>query len=389
MKSKSFLKAFTLIELLVVIAVIAILIAMLLPAVQKAREASNRTTCQSQIRQISLGISNYEATFRKYPGLSTLTLPPSQMNGNSNTNDSYNGSLFFQLLPYLEQESLFKESVGNLPLLTGNNLYCTWQTSNVANTILHRAVPLKVLLCASDDSHVNGKVGLTGTQFGTPLSTWGATSYSANSELFGNRAEAVGTNGFFKLASTYTTSGLSSKDGTSNTATFFEQRATCGRGDLVMNNGIGNGAGAWAMPAYVGNTLPGGFLSLHLSLNASFPTPVASINPWFNPSPGNITTTTSIPGFTPPQTRASVNLNTGPAGTIPQLAKYTFPFPALSRDLCIKALGSGGLAQPLHGDSMMIAMGDGSVRQVASNISMLTWVYLIRPDDGNVIILDF
>lgn len=382
-------KAFTLIELLVVVAIVAILIAMLLPALQKAREASNRSTCQGQMRQILLAVNNYESTFKKYPGLSTLFLPPALVTAGSSNVDAYNSSLFFQLLPYLEQEALFKESIENLPRLAGNNVGCTWLTTNVANTVLHRAVPLKVLLCASDNSHTNGKVSLTGSQFGTQLDSWGATSYSANSEVFGNRSEAVGGGAYLKLISSYSQSGLSNKDGTSNTALFFEQMATCGKGDLAVTNGYGNGAGAWAMPAYMGNTLPGAFLPLHLNLNASYPTPVPSINPWFNPSPGTITTTVTIPGFTPPQVRPSVNLTTGPAGTIPQLSRYTLPFPALTQELCVKSVGSGGLAHPLHGQSIMVAMGDGSVRQVASNIPILTWTYLIRPDDGQVIVIDF
>jgi prepilin-type N-terminal cleavage/methylation domain-containing protein len=88
--------AFTLIELLVVIAIIGILIALLLPAVQKVREAANRAKCQNNLKQIGLALHNYESSFGAFPPAATYV--------SGQTFDSW--SVPAVILPYLEQANL-------------------------------------------------------------------------------------------------------------------------------------------------------------------------------------------------------------------------------------------------------------------------------------------
>jgi prepilin-type N-terminal cleavage/methylation domain-containing protein/prepilin-type processing-associated H-X9-DG protein len=120
-QSRSRRHGFTLIELLVVIAIIGILIALLLPAVQKVREAANRMKCQGNIRQIAIAMHNYHDSFG--------VLPPQVA---KNLNSCCYGTWQMAILPYVEQDNLWKLYVnyGN-ELLTGQkydhneNLYVT------------------------------------------------------------------------------------------------------------------------------------------------------------------------------------------------------------------------------------------------------------------------
>src|SRR5262245_37276123 len=86
--------AFTLVELLVVIAIIGVLVALLLPAVQAAREAARRSQCQNNLKQIGLSLHNYEATFKVFP--------PGDCSVNRGTGDIPQASTHAFILPYLE-----------------------------------------------------------------------------------------------------------------------------------------------------------------------------------------------------------------------------------------------------------------------------------------------
>lgn len=91
---------FTLIELLVVIAIIGILVGLLMPAVQSAREAARRTSCLNNLRQVALAAMNYESSFKSLP-------PGLHQNSSSSPNRFWGHTVFLRILPYMEQQNVY------------------------------------------------------------------------------------------------------------------------------------------------------------------------------------------------------------------------------------------------------------------------------------------
>ncbi|MBD3672283.1 MAG: DUF1559 domain-containing protein [Planctomycetaceae bacterium] len=140
---------FTLIELLVVIAIIAVLVSLLLPAVQQAREAARRSTCKNNLKQMGLALHNYHDTFS--------VLPPALVHSGRNTNSNpsidnpygLNTTGWMLLLPYMDQAPLYNQH--NFALSGGNsyprNPVLAGTDPNANNATISQSVP--VMNCPS------------------------------------------------------------------------------------------------------------------------------------------------------------------------------------------------------------------------------------------------
>ncbi|GIW82659.1 MAG: prepilin-type N-terminal cleavage/methylation domain-containing protein [Gemmatales bacterium] len=132
--------AFTLIELLVVIAIIGVLIALLLPAVQKVREASNRIVCANNLKQLSTGCQNYHDQHGQFPVAVWMRSGVDPRYANQNFGPNW----AVIILPYIEQENLYK------PIASSVESYMSTGSSAWRSV---RSQRIKIFECPSDQNH--------------------------------------------------------------------------------------------------------------------------------------------------------------------------------------------------------------------------------------------
>jgi prepilin-type N-terminal cleavage/methylation domain-containing protein len=239
--------AFTLVELLVVVAIIGMLVALLLPAVQAARETARRSQCSNNLKQIGLAAHIAHNSMKQFP-------PQYGWFGSTSTG-SY-GTLFFHLLPYIEQTGPYEKSYVKTP--SSVTVYLTSCTLQLTPGTHHTAMPgvfgpvISAYVCPTDDSQPFATQNWLG---------WGAGCYAGNFRVFGNPKHNV-----FQTVSgrkeqdvekapqqpTYTTWACDSAalakwqgtggldnitDGTSNTLLFAEKLANCNSTPTTLGYG--------------------------------------------------------------------------------------------------------------------------------------------------------
>jgi prepilin-type N-terminal cleavage/methylation domain-containing protein len=210
--------AFTLVELLVVIAIIGLLVALLLPAVQAAREAGRRTACENNIKQLALAAHNFESARKKLPTGSESHVYPADP---SHPYNFYRWSVLAHLTPYLEQSNAYNTIDLNTPLYPPT--YQITPQNAIAASLL---VPL--FLCPSD---LQQSVSTFNDSNGT-LYNWGPTNYAGNAGSGMNGGSGYQVDGVFYINSQTTFGQIT--DGTSNTAMFSE--SLLGKGPEISSD---------------------------------------------------------------------------------------------------------------------------------------------------------
>jgi prepilin-type N-terminal cleavage/methylation domain-containing protein len=323
---------FTLIELLVVIAIIAILIGLLLPAVQKVREAAARTQSQNNLKQLVLATHNCNDTFGKIPP--TIGTFPAAGQPNVNWGDSVRpsrfGTQFYFLLPFIEQDNIYKS-----PVVSGGPGDPRGQGPHQSNSWWSQDV-VKTFQAPGDPSlPASGK-------------TWsdrGAASYAANWHVYrGGWDEDWQVGGVTRFASI--------SDGLSNTIFIAERYAICG------NNALSTGT-QYVEHIWGEDGQNSGPRAECWNTNTNF-TPAFWVHlPGVGSGDGNSQTA---------QWQKVLNYPWAYA-TLPQI---TPPIKQCDPNR-LQAFSVGGI---------QVGMGDGSVRSVSPSISQPTWGRAIDPADG-------
>jgi prepilin-type N-terminal cleavage/methylation domain-containing protein/prepilin-type processing-associated H-X9-DG protein len=362
-------KGFTLIELLVVIAIIAILIGLLLPAVQKVREAAARMQCSNNLKQLGLAAHNYHDASQRLPFASTV--PYAAVNNDSNLmmEMPFGPNWAVWILPYIEQDNLYKQAnpasypgvaIVNDPKGKFYLQPANYATVNTSWRVI-RGATVKTYLCPSDGNNQTPYNDPSGV--GTPPETgWARGNYAATAG-FDDYDHVNGGNNFVSarkgspllgvvsspvMAANYGSTLSAISDGTSNTIMFNELRSGISPLDP---------RGTWAL----------GFPSASIA-NAG--------RAAYNPTPNNTLGDSGSDG-----------------DEIENCSKFWFVGIGSQQGMgCINdsgAIMTSGMARSRHSGGVNACFADGSVHFIPNSISEYTWGLLNSKADGLVLGSDY
>ncbi len=315
--------AFTLIELLVVIAIIAILIGLLVPAVQKVREAAARMKCQNNLKQIGLALHNHHDTLGKFPSSGSFT--------SSGAGSGFSAHVF--LLPFIEQDNLYK------------SIDFTVSASDQTKNVGPRSAVIPTYQCPSDPMN-NLPAGWGGNNYRANNGCNLLNSYGA-SDPAGVNAALPPPNGGFFTNSTYRMADIS--DGTSNTAAFSEH----------IKGDFSNAISSPNADTYQPGTHPANVDDAMAQCNAIDIT--------------NLSYQGNSNGGAPWMQHS----HTG--------TRYWHAFPPGSRSCMYPPQRISTTANSSHASVVNVLLFDGSVRSVPYGISLATWRALGTRNGGEVL----
>jgi len=331
---------FTLVELLVVIAIIGVMVGLLLPAVQSAREAARRMQCTNNLKQLGLALHNYHSAFSKFPPGSVSSKVP---RGGAGTGNSFGPSFYGMMMSFYEQGALYEQMiwVGESP---GYTMERAGSTGRINGEIIKAAGIIPVMRCPSSVGPEN-----TGS-FETQAHYAGISGCAEPTSFIENRISTVTVSGQPTLVSgggmmlpNYSTSFRDCIDGSSNTIILGEMSGRLMRTD-----------GAFSFPAAAG-TDHGWLMGNRVT--------------GYPPNLDNGTNSADMRCF-----------NTNTVRYSPNQEPFAFQvFPGMASNV-----GANNPLTSQHPGGVMVAMTDGSIRFIAETIFLETLKQLATRDDGQV-----
>ncbi|MGC4006224.1 MAG: DUF1559 domain-containing protein [Pirellulales bacterium] len=327
-------RGFTLVELLVVIAIIGILVALLLPAIQAARQAAFKNSCRNNQKQLGLSLQNHADTYKTFPPLmfSSNATYKAEMNPAATNGNSYSYSWIVRVLPFIEEDALYKQisSKSTKFSTTASTVLVNDPTGVTTAGVNPQNIKLNALICPSYSGE---------TEAGTGTAAYTATNYVALASTTEQKVSSSTTTASAVPNATYPPDGMivpdklakgqnmsRMSDGTSKTVVLAESKEGVVVSGVTTNTTYFN----WYTP--------------NSTWVAGFPPAVATVStPIFNSSTGAWT------GLTNDVTGLNYGPQTGATTTLYRTTPTARNF---------------GPSSDHMGGIIIHAMGDGSVQEI-------------------------